>query len=108
MKFKPVLDNVLVKELPVPEKRIITGEIVASDHYAKGRTYRGTVVAVGDGVPMGGVVMPMPYQVGDLIKLGEFGGEAFYFNPEDEYSTDKNAPKYWLYRVADTQGKILA
>ena len=111
--FKPVLDWVLVHEEPIEQNRVISRlnddlDIVASQHYAKGRTYRGTVVAIGDGVPMGGVLMPIPYRVGDQIRLGEFGGERFFMRSEDEHSTDKSLPIYWLYRVADTLGKDLA
>lgn len=110
--FKPVLDRVLVQEDPVQENKVIgttaQGNIVASQHYQKSRTYRGTVVATGTGVPMGGVLMDMPFEVGDRVWLDEFGGDRFYLNPEDEHSTDKSAPIYWIYRVSDIKGYLRA
>lgn len=110
--FKPVLDRILVHEIPVEENRVIATlggqEIVQSQHFQKERTFRGVVVAVGDGVPMGGVIMPIPYKVGDHIRLTEFGGDRFYLKPEHETSSDKSLPIYWIYRVADTLGKDLA
>jgi len=106
--FKPVLDRILVHEDPVPELKVIGHGLVASQHYTRDRSYIGTVVAVGDGVPMAGVIMPMPYKVGDRVRLDQFGGEPWYRRPEDEFSGDKRLPKFWIYRVADTQGKELA
>lgn len=106
--FKPILDRVLVQEDPVEENQIISAGIVKSQHFQKSRTYRGTVLSVGDGVPMGGVLLSIPVTPGDRVILGEYGGERFYLKPEDELSTDKRAPIYWLYRVADIQGKFIA
>ena len=66
---------------------------------------RGVVVAVGDGIPYAGLVLPIPYQVGDTVMIPDVGVERIYLNPEDEYNTE--APKYLLVRCADTKGKIL-
>ena len=106
VKFRPILDKILVEEISVEESRIhVPGiDLVRSERYAQ-RPDRGRVLAVGDGVPMGGVLMPMPFEVGQLVKSSEFGREYIFLSPADEF--DKHCPKRYLIRVADVQGEIL-
>ena len=104
--FRCVLDRVLVEEIPIDESKIhLPGlDLQRSERFIK-RSDRARVLAVGQGVPMGSVIMPMPYKVGDIIICSEFGRDPFYLHPEDEF--DKSIPRRYLIRVADTKGCIL-
>lgn len=105
--LKPILDRVLVREIPIETSKIIGTHIEASQHYQR-ESDRGVVVAVGDGVAMGGVFLPMPVQIGDTVIMGEYGRDKVYMRPEDEFSTDKSLPTYYLMRVADLKGIVRA
>lgn len=105
--FRPILDKILVEEIPVEESRIATpGGMKLERHgnFVK-KSNRGRVLAVGDGVPMGGILMPMPYKPGQVVQCSEYGREHIYLKAEDEF--DKTAPKRYLIRVADTHGEVL-
>lgn len=107
--FQAILDRILVKRLPRPQNRVIGvglggQELVQTQQDSKAYD-RGVVVSVGQGVPMSGVLLPIPYEIGDVVILGEYGGEQVYLDPEDEFK--KGMPEYLVYRVADTKGKDL-
>lgn len=108
--FRPVLDRILVEEIPVEENRIhIPGQadILRSERFLK-KSDLGRVLAVGDGVPMGGILMPMPYKVGQVVKCSEYGRKYILLDPNDELGTAKGEiPKRYLIRVADTDGEKL-
>lgn len=109
--FRPVLDRILVEEIPVEESRIYlpgeTKQIHRSERYLK-KSDLGRVLAVGDGVPMGGILMPMPYKVGQVVKCSEYGRKYILLDPNDELGTAKGEiPKRYLIRVADTDGEKL-
>lgn len=108
--FRPVLDRILVEEIPVEDNRIhLPGqmEIHRSERFLK-KSDLGRVLAVGDGVPMGGILMPMPYKVGDVVKCSEYGRKYILLDPDDELGTAKGEiPKRYLIRVADTDGQKL-
>jgi co-chaperonin GroES (HSP10) len=111
VKFRPVLDRILVEELPVEENRIhLPGQkemIHRSERFLK-KSDLARVLAVGDGVPMGGILMPMPYQVGQVVKCSEYGRKYVLLDPADELGTAKGEiPKRYLIRVADTDGEKL-
>jgi co-chaperonin GroES (HSP10) len=106
--FKPILDRVLVQEIKHEENRVVAAgadgkEIVQSQHFQK-QSDRGVVVAVGDGIAMGGVFLEIPLQLGQVVIMGEYGREQIYLKPEDEFSTDKRLPRYFLMRCADIKG----
>ena len=105
VRFRPVLDRILVEEIPVEENRIhLPGGInlERSERFTK-KSNLGRVLAVGDGVPMGGILMPMPYKVGQIVMCSEYGRKPVFLRPEDEF--DKSVPKRYLIRVADTDGE---
>lgn len=108
--FRPVLDRILVEEVPVEENRIhLPGGMNIERHasYQK-KSDLGRVLAVGDGVPMGGILMPMPYKVGQVVKCSEYGRKYILLDPNDELGTAKGEiPKRYLIRVADTDGEKL-
>jgi co-chaperonin GroES (HSP10) len=108
--FRPVLDRILVEDIPVEENRIhIPGQpdILRSERFLK-KSDLGRVLAVGDGVPMGGILMPMPYKVGQVVKCSEYGRKYILLSPNDELGTAKGEiPKRYLIRVADTDGEAL-
>jgi co-chaperonin GroES (HSP10) len=110
VRFRPVLDRILVEEIPVEENRIhLPGqkEILRSERFLK-KSDLGRVLAVGDGVPMGGILMPMPYKVGQVVKCSEYGRKYILLDPNDELGTAKGEiPKRYLIRVADTDGEKL-
>ena len=100
--FKPLLDNVLVREIPGRDYRKLVTGIETPEKYVEDSD-RGEVVAAGDGVPMSGVLMPMPLKVGDVVQFDGFAKhERIYLDPADRHRAD--APKYYLFRVADIQG----
>lgn len=103
---KPLLDRVIVREIPV-EEYFQTSDLIGSDLISnanmKVRSDRGIVVAVGHVVVMGSVSLPMPVVVGDLVFYDEFClYDPVYLNPADKYKTE--GPKYWQMRVGDLKG----
>jgi co-chaperonin GroES (HSP10) len=105
--FRPVLDRILVEEIPLEENRIVLPggvKLERSERYTE-KSDIGLVLAVGDGVPMGGILMPMPYKPGQIVKCSEYGRTPWYARPEDK--NDKSIPKRYLIRVADTMGEQL-
>jgi co-chaperonin GroES (HSP10) len=101
---KPLLDRIIVRERPIEE--IYEGsdlELSLDDARRKDRSDRGFVVAVGDCVPIGGVILPMPVQVGDTVFFDEYAlSDPVYLNPADKHKAD--LPKYWQMRVGDLKG----
>lgn len=105
---KPLLDRVIVREIPIKEYyRQPEGVTVDLDNaHIKERSDRGEVVAVGDCVPMGGVILPMPVSVGQIVTFEDTCMVSpIYLNPADK--NDATLPKYWLMRVADLNGIVL-
>jgi len=104
---KPLFDRVIIEEIPIEtyyDNSSHEGVIVDLDNtHIKLRSDRGKVVAVGDCVPMWGVILPMPVKVGDIVF---FDDTAYYdpvfLNPSHRYRTD--LPKYWQIRVGDLKG----
>jgi co-chaperonin GroES (HSP10) len=102
---KPFLDRVIVREVPIQEfyEQPEGVFIDLKNQNIKERSDRGVVVAVGDCVPVGGVVLPMPVQVGDLVFFDEFClCDPVYLNPAHKARTD--LPRYWQMRVGDLKG----
>jgi co-chaperonin GroES (HSP10) len=112
VKFRAVLDKIFVEEIPVAETELSTSGLVLSDQ-AHTRLSRkpmtGKVLAVGDGVPMGGILMPMPYKVGDVVRCSEYGRD--YINLRNgrngENAFEKGEVRTFLIRVADTHGELV-
>src|SRR5579859_137067 len=66
---KPLLDRIIVREIPI-EEYYEQPEGIAVDlqnAHISARSDRGVVVAVGDCVPAGGVILPMPVKVDDVV-----------------------------------------
>lgn len=101
---KPLLDRIIVLEVPIAD--IYKGselELSLDDPRRTDKSDRGIVVAVGDCVPLGGVVLPMPVNVDDTVFFDEFAlCDPVYLNPADKHRTD--LPKYWQMRVGDLKG----
>jgi co-chaperonin GroES (HSP10) len=106
---KPLLDRIIVREIPLSEywdkstfKLPGKGEFGESKFNV--RSDRGIVVAVGDCVPMGGVILPMPVKVGDTVFFDDlaFDADPVYLNPADKHRSD--LPKYGQMRVGDLKG----
>lgn len=109
--FRAVLDRILVEEIPVEESRIVTPgglKLERSERYSA-KAMTGKVLAVGSGVPMGGVLMPMPYKPGQVVRCGEYGRN--YINlrtgQNGENAFTKDEKRTFLIRVADTDGEVL-
>jgi co-chaperonin GroES (HSP10) len=101
---KPLLDRIIIREIPI-EEIYQQGDIAIplDDVRVKDRSDRGVVVAVGDCVPMGGVMLPMPVVAGDIVFFDEFClNDPVYLNPADKRRPD--LPKYWQMRVWDLKG----
>jgi co-chaperonin GroES (HSP10) len=110
---KPLLDRIIVREIPIAEYYeqsegihiALRGDEVGSAHI-KQRSDRGEVMAVGDCVPMGGVMLPMPVKVGDVVTFQDTCMVSpIFLNPAHKNRPD--LPKYWLMRVADLDGIVL-
>lgn len=101
---KPLLDRIIVREIPI-EEFYEQGDIAVPLNHSqiKDRSDRGIAVAVGDCVPMGGVILPMPVAVGDTVFFDEFCMcDPVFLNPADKRRSD--LPKYWSMRVGDLKG----
>ena len=102
---KPLLDRIIVREIPIAEyyEQPQGFEVDLDNANIKERTDRGVVVAVGDCVPLGGVILEMPVHVGDVVFFDEFClCDPVYLNPAHRNRTD--LPKYWQMRVQDLKG----
>lgn len=103
---QPLLDNVIVREHPAEDYRAkVTG--ILSTEKSMDKSLRGTVVAVGQGVPIGGVMVPMPVSVGDVVLFTEYSltdDARILLNPEDAYKPE--LPVYYRIRVADLKGVV--
>lgn len=105
---KPLLDRIIVREIPIAEYyEQPKGVMIDLDNAnIKERSDRGEVVAVGDCIPMGGVMLDMPVKVGDIVTFDDTCMVSpIYLNPADKMNHD--LPKYWLMRVADLNGIVL-
>ena len=91
MKFKPVLDRILLRK--VEEKQ--DGLVVLPEKYAESDKYE--VVALGDFVILGGKTIPL-YEIvgeGDIVLVSEYNIEA----------VDIDGKKLFLTRVQDIKGR---
>lgn len=89
--FKPILDRILVRALPEQDE---SGFAVPKKY--RQQTNRGEVVAVGDGVVLGGEWHPLMefVNVGDRVMYGEYTSEKF----------DRDAEELFIIRVQDIRG----
>ncbi len=108
--FQPVLDRIFVEEIPVQDNRIVTPgglTLERSERFAA-KPMTGRVLAVGEGVPMAGVLMPMPYKVGDVVHCSEYGREYINLRSHQvgERAFTRDEVRTFIIRVADTHGKL--
>ncbi len=107
--LKPFLDRVIVEVTSIedifeqPEGITIN----LNDTRSTARSDRGIVLAVGDGVPMAGVLLQMPVQVGDMVQFDPDNGYAgqIFLKPSDKFRSD--LPVYLELRVGDLLGRGL-
>jgi len=94
MKFKPLGDRILLKQLEAKEKT--KGGIVLPDT-VKEKPQEGEIIAVGEGKknPEGKVV-PLSLKVGDKILYGKYSGTEIVIDGED----------YLIIREEDVLGII--
>ena len=106
---KPLLDRIIVREIPIAEFYEQPQEIKIDldNAHIKERSDRGVVVAVGDCVPMGAVTLPMPVVVDDVVFFDEFAlSDPVFLNPAHKNRND--LPKYFQMRVSDLKGIDIA
>ena len=102
---KPLLDRIIVREIPVKDYYRQSDDVVVDldNSNIKILSDRGVVVAVGDCAPLGNVTLPIPVVLGDIVYFDEFAlCDPVLLNPADKNRTD--LPKYWQMRVADLKG----
>ena len=102
---KPLLDRIIVREIPISEyyEQPEGVDIDLDNAHIKERSDRGVVVAVGDCVPVGAVTLPMPVVVDDIVFFDEFAlTDPIYLNPAHKHRHD--LPKYFQMRIADLKG----
>ena len=107
--FTPILDRVLVREIrtEAQARLVMKGGFKLDLAQVDARESNiGEVVGIGDGVPMGGVLVPMPVKLGDVVQYGRYGKEEIILKDEDEFDSD--APDYFLIRCADLKGILSA
>ncbi len=94
MKFKPLADRILIKQLEAKEQT--KGGIVLPDT-AKEKPQEGKIIAVGEGKksPEGNVV-PLALKVGDKVLYGKYSGTEIAIDGED----------YLIIREEDVLGII--
>ena len=103
MNIRPLYDRIVVKR--IENEETLQGGMYIPDS-AKKKPQEGEVVAVGDGIPMGGVLVPMPVAVGDVVDYSEYGVEQVWEHPRDRF--DNTKPTYYRVRVADVYGVVSA
>jgi co-chaperonin GroES (HSP10) len=103
------LDVLLIEEIPV-ENDTATGivgangaEIVRTQRAAR-KPQTGKVISCDTRFPWYGMMVDMPYKVGDVVRTNEFGRDYIVLNPEDEFKPD--ATKFYLIHYADIQGRV--
>jgi co-chaperonin GroES (HSP10) len=101
--LKPLLDRVIVREIPVKEYFRIdeqSSHIDLDNENIKVLSDRGSVEAVGMNAATHLVV-------GDIVMFDEFArNDEIYLNPADKYRSD--LPRYFQIRVADLKGVDVA
>jgi co-chaperonin GroES (HSP10) len=105
--FTPFLDRVLVRAIKTEAqfRLLMRGGFKLDLRQQDQRdTEIGEVVGIGDCVPMGGCMVPIPCKLGEIVRYGRYGMEPIILNAEDEL--DGDAPKYFLIRVADLKGRL--
>lgn len=87
--FRPILDRVLIRRVEDEQK----SKLGLPEKYRQ-QTNKGLVLEVGDGVYIGGAVLPMPVKPGDIVLFGEYNAERF----------EKDGEELWLVRVQMIRG----
>ena len=88
MKFRPLLDRVLIEVLDSEEKT--SGGIIIPDT-AKEKPQEGKIVAVGPGAKTDdGKIIPMDVKIGDLVLFGKWSGTEVKIDGK-EYSIMKES-----------------
>lgn len=94
---KPLLDRIIVYEIPIEEyyEQPENVQIELTNAHIKERSDRGMVVAVSDKVD--------DVKVGDVVFFDEFAmSDPVYLNPAHRMRSD--LPCYWQMRVGDLKG----
>ena len=97
---RPLLDRVIVREIPIAEyyEQPEGVDIDLDNAHIKERTDRGIVVAVSKQVEQDGEIA-----VNDTVFFDEFAlCDPVFLNPAHKNRTD--LPRYWQMRVADLKG----
>lgn len=110
MKLETCLDVLLIEEIPVADARStgvigVDGREVVRTQAAAKKPHTGKVISCGKTFPWNGVMIDMPYSVGDIVRTNEFGRDYIVLNDEDEFKPD--ATKYYLIHFADVQGRVI-
>lgn len=90
--FRPILDRILVRRIEAPK----TADGFEVPEKYRQQTNYGEVVAVGDGVVLGGQFRPITdfLSVGDRVYYGEYTAELW----------DKDDERLWIVRLQDVRG----
>ena len=114
MQIETFLDVLLIEEIPFKDegitglkgldgKEIVTPAAEGRRKWAR-KSNTGKVISCDKQFPYNGMMIDMPYKVGDVVRTNEFGRTPIMLNPEDEFNPD--APKYYLIRYDDVQGRV--
>jgi len=95
--FKPILDRVLCRDTSTYKTFDSAGLEIPEP--LRVPSFEAEVLAVGDGVYMAGLKIPMPLAVGDIIKYNPYGAD---FQVDDQDSWTQGAQ--FMIRVADVRG----
>ena len=103
------LDVLLIEEIPVENDQAtgilgIDGQQVVRSQKAARKPQTGIVRSCDTKFPWYGLMVDMPYKVGDVVRTNEFGRDYILLNPDDEFKPD--ATKFYLIHYADIQGRV--
>jgi co-chaperonin GroES (HSP10) len=90
--FRPILDRLLIKRI---EPEATPDGFTVPERYRQ-HSNLGTVIALGDGLQLGGVWRPLTdfIQVGSICMYGEYTAECLEVDGET----------YWIVRLQDIRG----
>jgi co-chaperonin GroES (HSP10) len=87
--FVPILDRILCRRVIEKQENGLTVPDKFRQH-----SHKMEVLAVGDGVFVGGKVHPMPVKPGDIVLGGEYNAERFV----------KDGEELWILRIQYVRG----
>jgi len=101
------LEVLLVEELPVEDAQATGVANIVTTEKGSQRSFLGRVVACDKQFPRGGMMVDMPYKVGDIVFTNEFGRDKLMRDPFRDWAPIKpNDKQYYTIRYEDIYGRV--